>query len=109
MKPCFQVVLCTCPDAKSAQLIATCLVENQLAACVNVIAGVSSVYLWQGKVEQAQEWQLVIKSRTQHFAQIAQQIKAIHPYDVPELIALPIEQGSQDYLQWLTQSTSLNK
>lgn len=95
------VIFCTCPDAEIAERIAQHLVSEHLAACVNILPGVRSVYLWQGQVESAQEQLLMIKSAKPVYPAIESAIKALHPYEVPEIISLPIEQGSDDYLQWI--------
>ena len=94
-------VLTTLPDADSARTLARDLVELGLAACVNVLAPCVSLYHWQGKTETAQEVPLLIKARADSFAAIEQAISARHPYQVPEIIALPITHGSQAYLAWL--------
>lgn len=97
----YQLILCTCPDQKSAETIAKHLVSLQLAACVNILPGLTSVYQWQGEIETAQEHLLFIKSQQQQFAAIEKAIKTIHPYQLPEIIAVAIEQGSAEYLNWI--------
>jgi periplasmic divalent cation tolerance protein len=97
----YQLILCTCPDQKSAEIIAKHLVSQQLAACVNIMPGLTSVYQWQGEIETAQEHLLIIKSHQQQFVAIETAIKAIHPYQLPEIIAVAIEQGSAEYLKWI--------
>ncbi|HYL68073.1 MAG TPA: divalent-cation tolerance protein CutA [Candidatus Limnocylindria bacterium] len=100
------VVLVTCGSAKEARRIAHSLVEQKLAACVNVFeAPVRSIYRWKGRVESAKESLLIIKSSRKRFTALQNRIKQIHSYDVPEIIALPIERGSRDYLKWLDEST----
>lgn len=94
------VVLVTIDDPEQGRAIAQTLVEQQLAACVNLYP-IRSIYRWQGKICNEAEWQLVIKTDLRHFAALEAQIRAIHPYDVPEIIALPIIEGAQPYLQWL--------
>ncbi len=96
-----QIILCTCPDQKSAEDIASYLVSQKLAACVNIIAGVTSIYAWQGKLEKAQEHMLLIKSHSKQYPAIEQKIKSLHPYELPEIIAVPIERGLPEYLQWI--------
>jgi periplasmic divalent cation tolerance protein len=99
------VVLVTCGSAKEARRIARLLVDQRLAACVNILeAPVRSVYRWKGKVESAAELLLVIKSSRKQFARLERAIKAIHSYEVPEIIALPIARGSRAYLAWLGES-----
>ena len=100
------VVLCTCPDQTSADLLCEQLLNQRLAACINQLPGVTSVYRWQGKVERATEIQLIIKSRQPLFAELERCILAHHPYQVPEILALPTSQGHQPYLDWIKQETS---
>ena len=95
-----KLVLCTTPDEKSAQDIATALVKSKLAACVNIIKGIQSVYEWQGKVEVDAECQLLIKTNTQNVLQAFEKVSEIHPYDVPEWLELNAE-ASSAYDQWL--------
>jgi len=96
-----QICLCTCPDEATAQNLATSLVEEKLAACVNILPKVLSVYSWQGTIQQDQECLLLIKSNKQTFAAIQEHILARHPYELPEIIAVPIEDGLKPYLQWI--------
>lgn len=100
----YQIVLCTCPDNEIAEKIATLLVSQKLAACVNLIPGVKSIYQWQGQLMSDNEVQLVIKTSTERFSQINELLNQHHPYDVPEVLALDIEQGSKEYLDWLAHS-----
>ena len=100
-----KLILCTTPDEKTAQLIASTLVKEKLAACVNIVPGVQSVYMWGGQLQKDDEMVLVIKSRRALLAAIADALKAVHPYDVPELIALPIVAGSLDYLSFVRGGT----
>lgn len=95
-----KLVLCTTPDEKTAQLIACALVEEKLAACVNIIKGIESVYKWQGKIEIGMECQLVIKTNTQNVLQAFDRVSELHPYDVPEWLELNAE-ASSAYGQWL--------
>lgn len=97
----YQVILCTCPDQDSAEKIAHLLVERHLAACVNILPGLKSIYRWQNAVETAQELLLLIKANRQGYPAIETLIKENHPYQIPEIIALPVENGSPDYLQWI--------
>ncbi len=100
------VVLCTCPDQTSADLLCEQLLNQRLAACINQLPGITSVYRWQGKVERATEIQLIIKSRQSRFAELQACIQANHPYEVPELLALPVSAGLPAYLDWLNGETS---
>jgi len=97
------VVLVTASSQEEANEIATDLVGAMLAACVNVIPGVTSVYRWEGKLQHSQEWLLVIKSRRDVLDALVQRVQAVHSYDLPEIIALPLTGGSDAYLRWLDQ------
>ena len=96
-----RIVLTTAGSEDEARKIAHHLVESRLAACVNVIPRVESIYRWQGKVESAAEWLLLIKTTVQRFSAVRDAISELHSYDVPECVALSIEDGSAPYLQWL--------
>ena len=98
----YQLVLCTCPDQDSAQLIAEQLVDNSLAACVNILPGIISVYRWLGSREQAQEHLLIIKTTSQVYDRLEETIRELHPYELPEVIAVSIENGNIDYLNWVS-------
>jgi len=98
------LVLSTVARAEDAERIARALVERRLAACVNVVAAVSSVYRWRGKVESDEERLLLIKTRAERFEALLETLVALHPYELPEAIALPIEAGHQPYLDWLDES-----
>ncbi|MDX9707201.1 MAG: divalent-cation tolerance protein CutA [Azospira sp.] len=95
------LVLANCPDAGSAETIAEALVEAGLAACVNVLAPVRSVYRWHGAVERASEVPLLIKTTAARYAALEAAILARHPYTVPEIVAIPVERGLPAYLDWL--------
>ena len=95
------VVLSTCDSESSARALARALVDRELAACVNIIPGARSIYRWHGKMEEAEEWMLVIKSRRDLFGALKDALAAQHSYEVPEAIALPIVDGSEAYLAWL--------
>jgi periplasmic divalent cation tolerance protein len=99
------VVLCTAPDAQVGAEIGRGLVEQQLAACVNIVPGLRSIYSWQGEVKDDGEVQLLIKTRRARFEAVAQWIRANHPYTEPEIIALPIIAGSSTYLDWISAHT----
>lgn len=98
----YLLVLCTCPDRSCADSLAETLLRERLAACVNILPGVESVYRWEGAIERAGELLLLIKTERQAFAALQEQIRRQHPYQVPEIIALPIVAGSNDYLQWVS-------
>jgi periplasmic divalent cation tolerance protein len=98
------VVLSTVGQAEDAERIGRALVERGLAACVNVLPAVTSIYRWKGKLEQGEERLLVIKTRAERFAALRQALVSLHPYEVPEVVALPIADGHQPYLDWLDES-----
>jgi periplasmic divalent cation tolerance protein len=100
------LALTTCPTPESADSIATALVTEGLAACVNQLPGMQSIYMWQGKLQNEREIQLVIKTTQQQWATLAERLLALHPYEVPELIAIPVCAGSQSYLDWVRQNTA---
>jgi periplasmic divalent cation tolerance protein len=100
-----QLVLNTCPDAGTARRIAAALVERQLAACVNIIAGVESVYRWQGKVESDSEHLLVIKCSRDAYPALEQALAELHPYELPEIVAVPIEAGLPGFLDWINNNS----
>lgn len=94
------VVLTTCDSKKRADKLARHLVKQRVAACVNILPKAHSIYRWNEKVEEASEWMLIIKSRRDLFAALRTEIQKLHTYEVPELIALPIVDGSEAYLSW---------
>jgi len=98
-----KLVLSTAGSKEEAQKIARILVERLLAACVNIIA-VGSIYRWEGEVEQAQEWLLVIKTTDEGFDRVRAAITELHSYEVPECISVAVEDGSAEYLQWISES-----
>ncbi len=100
----YHLVLCTVPDRETGKKIALRLVEQKLAACCNIVPGIFSVYRWKGNIEQDDEELLLIKSSPSLFPQLKQAIFELHPYDVPEIIALPITDGAQEYLEWMDQN-----
>jgi len=100
------LVLCTCPDGDAGRAIATALVEGRVAACVNVTTPLTSVYRWQGRVETTGEVLLLIKTWRDRYAALEQALRGLHPYEVPEIIALPVQQGLDDYLEWVRQCTN---
>ena len=100
------VVLVTCPTRAVAWRLADALVKRRLAACVNVLPGMESTFRWQGKVDRCRETLLVIKTTARRFPQLRAAVRTLHPYDVPEIIALPIVAGHAPYLRWVRSSTS---
>lgn len=101
----FIVVMVTTATEVDAQGIATALVNQGLAACVN-LREVQSIYRWQGDTCHDSEWHLLIKTKAEQFQALSERIRALHPYEVPEIIAVPIILGSQPYLDWLEQESS---
>lgn len=102
-----RVVLATVPDADVAGRIARTLVEERLVACVNVVERVRSVYRWQGEVEEAAELLLVMKTRADRCATLAARVEALHPYELPEVLVLPVCGGSRRYLDWVVSESVL--
>ncbi len=100
------LVYCTCPDPGSAQSIANTLVDKGLAACVNILPGVQSVYRWQGKRESSQEHLLAIKTLHSAYKPLEQAIVEMHPYELPEIIAVPITHGLAGYLAWIDENVT---
>ncbi|MGD1791808.1 divalent-cation tolerance protein CutA, partial [Klebsiella pneumoniae subsp. pneumoniae] len=92
---------CTCPDADSAERIATALVAERLAACVNLLPGLRSVYRWQRKVEAAAEVLLLVKTSAEAYPALQERLRQLHPYELPELLAVEAASGLPEYLQWL--------
>ena len=101
-----RIVLTTSNSEDEARRIAHHLVENQLAACVNLVPRIESIYRWQGKVESSHEWLLLIKTTAGKFVAVRDAIRELHSYELPECIAITIDEGSHEYLQWLEQSVS---
>lgn len=99
------LVLCTCPDNTAAERIASALVEEQLAACVNRLPGIASTYRWQGKICRDTEQLLLIKTTRARFETLRARILALHPYELPEVIAVDIAAGHLRYLDWIEAST----
>lgn len=100
----YQIVLCTCPSMDIAKQLATHLVTEKLAACVNIMPQVTSIYQWQGEIQQDSEFQLIIKTTANNFNALSDAISQLHPYDVPEIIAVDIVNGNQPYLNWISES-----
>jgi len=96
-----QIVFCTVPDSDTGHRIAAQLVEYGLAACVNLIPGIESVYRWKGQLEQDSEVLLMIKSRSADYTNVEEAISALHPYELPEIIAVPLSNGLPGYLDWV--------
>lgn len=99
------VIYCTCPDLMVAERIAATVVGERLAACVNIVPGLTSIYRWEGQVQRDAELLLLIKTRQATYPLLESRIRALHPYQVPEIIALPIQAGSAAYLNWIAANT----
>jgi periplasmic divalent cation tolerance protein len=97
---------CTCPDAASAQALAEAVVGEGLAACVNRLPGIRSTYRWQGEVTTDSEELLLIKTTEARFAALKERVLALHPYQLPELIAVPVAQGHAAYLDWVREGVN---
>jgi len=100
-KTCHRLVLSTCPNLKVGKRIAATLVRERLAACVNLIPVAQSIYRWRGKVESAKEVLLLIKIRAADYRRVQSRIKALHPYELPEIISVGIAEGYAPYLAWI--------
>tara|TARA_R110001599_G_scaffold353840_1_gene599759 strand:- start:43582 stop:43932 length:351 start_codon:yes stop_codon:yes gene_type:complete len=100
------LLMTNCSDEASAIILARKLLEQKLAACVNILPRVRSMYHWQGEIVSEDEFTVLIKTVRARYAELAQMINVLHPYEVPEIIALPIIAGSAEYLEWLIQETS---
>ena len=101
------LVITSLPDRASAEQLAGALIECRAAACVNVLAECSSFYHWQGKVERSSEIPLLIKTTQTAYPRLEQEIRARHPYELPEIVAVPLSAGLPAYLQWVAQETQL--
>jgi periplasmic divalent cation tolerance protein len=100
------LVLCTCPVGESAKSLAEALVKEGLAACVNILPGLTSVYVWQGELESSQEALLLAKTERHVYPRLEQRLQELHPYELPEIIAVDIESGLPAYLNWVSQCLS---
>ena len=100
------ICFCTCPDTDTAERLAEALVEERLAACVNILAPCTSVYRWNAAVETATEVPLLIKTTTVRYAALEAAIRARHPYELPEIVAVPVTQGLPGYLDWVAAETA---
>ena len=101
-----RIVLTTAASEEEARKIARHLVERRLAACVNIVPQIASIYRWQDNVEEAREWLLIVKTTAAAFGEVRQAIRGLHSYDVPECLCLTVEDGSPTYLEWITESVS---
>jgi periplasmic divalent cation tolerance protein len=100
------IILVTAPSQEVANQLAQALVTARLAACVNVLPGATSTYVWEGKVEQAAEALMIIKTRSSRYAEVEQYIRTHHPYDTPEIVEIPAGRVTQQYRQWIMKETT---
>jgi len=103
--PEFIVVFVTCSSEEEALKISQSLVEEHLAACINLFSPVRSIYRWEGKIWDEKEWILFIKTQKERFEEVERKVKSLHSYSVPEIIGLPIVEGASSYLNWLAEMT----
>ena len=103
------IVFVTVPGAEDASRIGESLVSERLAACVNVVPGIESIYRWEGEVTRGAEWLLIIKTTSERFEEMERRVKALHVYTTPEVVAFKISRGSDDYLKWLREATTLDE
>jgi len=106
MKSAYLVVLVTCPSRAVGKRLGTALVKRRLAACVNVVPGLESIFWWQGKIDRADETLLLIKTTAARFERLRRAVLALHPYDVPEVIAVHVQRAHEPYLRWIQTSLS---
>jgi periplasmic divalent cation tolerance protein len=99
------IMLTTLPDEAAARELARALISARLAACINIMPRMTSIYSWKGKLEEGQEHLLIIKTRSERYAAIEQAIKAQHPYELPEIIATPISHGLPEYMNWIDENS----
>ena len=102
------IVFTNLPDREAALKLANALVADKLAACVNVLSECTSVYRWKGTIENAREVPVLIKTSAARYAEVEAAIRALHPYELPEIIAVPVVHGGGDYLQWVADETGLS-
>ena len=100
-------VFCTVPDADTAERIANAVVESKSAACASIVPGLISVYRWKGEICRSAELLLIMKTILERYKTLERQIRSLHPYEVPEIVAVEIAEGSADYLSWIDESTRL--
>jgi len=100
------LIFCTCPNKDTGERIANSLIDQGLAACINITPPITSIYTWQGQRESAQEVLLLIKTSQDRYTELEQAIRSLHPYELPEIIAVPVEQGLAGYLEWINQCTT---
>lgn len=101
----YLLILSTCPETGVAGDIAEALVAGKLAACVNIVTGIASRFRWQGRIDRVEECLLIIKTTRDRYSDVEKKIRSLHPYELPEIIAVPIAQGLAEYLDWIDQET----
>ena len=99
------VVFVTCGSEEEGLKIANALVEGRLAACANLISPVRSIYRWEGKIWNEKEWLLILKTQKERFGELEKKVRSLHSYSLPEIISLPISDGSSSYLKWIKENT----
>lgn len=99
------IILCNTNSMDSAETIANFLVKEKLAACVNIVPKIKSIYTWQNKIEKEEEVLIFIKTKQSLFNQVKEKIRLLHPYEVPEIISINIQEGTTDYLNWISNNT----
>ena len=104
--PRFCIIFVTCQSRKEADRIASSLLNKRLIACANIVSGVDSKFWWNGKIDKAKEFLVILKSRRTAFKKIEKEVKRLHSYEVPEIIAIPIVAGSKEYLGWIGKETA---
>ena len=103
------LALITCPNTETSDALASAFLEQELAACVNIVPGISSVYRWEGQICRDSEHLLIVKTLVTHRQELLTLLKSIHPYEEPELLFLPVHSGSESYLTWFTKQISPRK
>jgi len=101
----YVIIYVTAPDEETAVTIGRALVEEKLAACANIVPRIRSLYRWKGAVEDEREVLMILKTRTELFDRVEQRVRSMHPYEVPEIVAIPLTHGSPPYLDWLSDCT----
>jgi periplasmic divalent cation tolerance protein len=101
----YRLMFCTCPDEATAQAIAETLVGERLAACANLVPGIRSIYRWEGQIQRDSEVLLLIKTAAGRVPALTDRLRELHPYEIPEIISVPIIEGLPDYLSWITTCT----
>lgn len=103
--PEYRIVLCTIDSIENAKKLAHNLVKDKLAACVNIVSGVTSVYEWKNEICEDNEYLLIIKTKSDLYEKLEAKIKELHPYEIPEIVSLKIDKGSKSYLDWIKNNT----